>query len=140
MSSLKIIGFDTNEQIVFEQTFNGNAFYENIFVQISDNLGLTKPTPKESENSRKGLELRLKRKLSKTQKELVLSKLEDQTLISILELTKYKYNVFYKDEIYDFINSLKGYTYGNLEDINSFFEEQEGDIPILEKLELEKVE
>lgn len=140
MSNLKIIGFDKNRKIVFENLFNGNAFYENIFVQISDSLGLTKPKPEELENSRKGLELRLKRKLTEEQKENVLLKLEDETLKNILELTKYKYNTFYKEEIMEFVSSIKGYSYGNLEDISTFFEEQEEYLSTLETLDLEKIE
>ena len=39
---LIISGYDLNNNLIFEQDFNGHAFYETIFCNASDKLGLTK--------------------------------------------------------------------------------------------------
>ena len=60
-----LVSYDTDESI-----------FERLFVQVSDGLGLTRPTVEESANSLDGLRLRRQRRLTNDQKEAVLNSQE----------------------------------------------------------------
>lgn len=121
---LIISGYDLNNNLIFEQDFNGHAFYETIFCNASDKLGLTKMGIEYRKNTKEALELRRNRKLTNEEKLNCYncSKL-DNDVKAILDITLASEKEFTGEEVNNIISKMSGLSLGNLEDITSFLEE-----------------
>lgn len=123
---LVVSGYDINDDVIFEERFDGQAFYETILANIADKYDLGDKMPLEYyENSTKGLQMRNSRILPQAVKDeitkLNLAFPEDELIEVVMANEKH----FTGEGIIKYI--LRGFLslgYGNLEDIRSFLEEQ----------------
>lgn len=131
--------YNSNNDVLFEKIFNGHTFYETIFCNVSDNLGLTKMGIEYRRMTKEALELRRNRKLTYEEKMNCYNfpKL-DKSVKEILDILLVDNKTFYGEEVTNIISKMSGLGYGNLEDINSFFENI--DITPIIKLEFIKGE
>lgn len=120
--NLKItINFNDNKQIT--EMFNGQAFFETTFVDMSVCLGLTTPSTEELANTLQGLKLRRNRTLTQEQKQAVLDGDLTGDERVVLDIARDdKTTVDGTDVVKDIVMAFKGEKMGNLEDINNFFE------------------
>lgn len=136
---LILSGYDLNNNLIFEEVFNGHSFYETIFCNVSDKLGLTKMGIEYRKNTREALELRKNRKLTNEEKMNCYncSKLDNDVKV-ILDIALVDEKEFFGEEVNNIISKISGLSLGNLEDINSFLEEV--DIKAINKLVFKKGE
>lgn len=141
-NELQLIAYKNNK-IIFQYNFNGNAFYESIFVHIGSKYNLISLPLGYHENSLTGLRLRRSYCLTSDEKRLVYE--HPRLTVNeryILDLTRQSYvEIKGQKSIDDFVSRLSGQTMGNLEDINYVLDEHEKDIKILklDKIELKKI-
>lgn len=119
-----VVVLKTTDETV-RKTFDGHAFYEKTFVDLSDRLGLTRPSKEECQNNLEGLRLRRQRRLTDDQKQRLLDSQDltgDERLI--LELARDNKKAIEGEEtIKDIVFAFSGLKVGNIEDINEFFED-----------------
>ena len=120
MSKLSIKALDKNNAILFEKEFDGNNFYESIFVQVSLKLKIVEPPINYYKNNLAGLKLRKSYKLNFDEKNKVINSEK------INEDLKYVLNIclteqFTEKNPLDLISCFSGLDYGILPDINEFF-------------------
>jgi hypothetical protein len=114
-----------NGNLAFENDFNHSSFYEVPFVQIGLKLNLIDVPEGYYANNLAGLKLRRNFKATKEQKEIILSSLE------LTKEQKYLLGIAYnknqtidgKSKVEELISIFSGFKIGNLEDINSWFDE-----------------
>lgn len=121
---LIIKGYNSNSDIIFEGEFNAHQFYETIFCNASDNLGLTKMPIEYRRMTKEALELRKNRKITLEEKMNCYNHIKlDSDIKAVLDIALVNKKEFINDDANDIISKMKGLSLGNLEDINSFFEE-----------------
>lgn len=134
------INLYNNDVLLLNETIDGEEF-NRTYIKLSDKYLKIKQTPKYYENSREGLMLRLKRKITLEEKTKlkVLNSLEDfeLKLISYLDLTQII--IEGKEKILNFFRSMHNKYYDTLEEIYEFYEENEDIIINSNKLIINKV-
>lgn len=134
---LIICGYDVNDNLIFEEEFNGHSFYETIFCNASDKLGLTKMGIEYRKNTKEALELRRNRKLTNEEKmNCYNSPKLNSDIKAILDIALVDEKSFIGDDIKSILSKMSGLSLGNLEDINSFLEEK--DLKSINKLTFKK--
>ena len=130
--------YDINENLLCQEKFDGHAFYEASFWQTSDKLGITKMGIEMKRNSKEALELRRHRKITEEEKNKTLasSKLKAD-IKAILEIAMTDFKRFEGEAAKDIISMMSGLKIGNLEDINSFLEDN--DLSNLHIIEFKKI-
>lgn len=126
---LKIIlsNFETGEEV--SEYFDGQSFYDVVPCQVSDKLGLTKMPIEYLANTRETFNLRRNRRLTDDERRQVMQRddLDDdiKEILKIIEVNNVVDYVVYENSksVDDVRNLFKGLTFGNLEDINAWFED-----------------
>ena len=130
----------SNGDLCYEQDFNHASFYEVPFVQIGLKLNIIDVPEGYYANNIAGLRLRRSFKANEEQKKIIIesSKLtEEQKLILTIAMLK-NYSVVGNGAVKELISKFGGIKIGNIEDINSWFEELEmNEIDKIEFVELE---
>lgn len=124
---MKLIFEAINQGLVFE---TNDTFIEQLFVQTSDSLGLTRLTVKESENTLDGLRLRRNRRLTDEQKQSVV----DSPLLT--EKQKKVFEFLYCQsngcsDSQDIVDGLLSLDCDCLSDVKEWIEEMEIDINLI---------
>jgi hypothetical protein len=130
----------SNNNLVFENEFNHSSFYEVPFVQLGFKLDIIEAPEGYHANNLAGLRLRRNFKTNNEQKQIILasSKLnEDERYI--LNIAKNKNQTIEgKEKVEELISIFSGLKIGNLEDINSWFEENS--MKLIDKIEFRELE
>ncbi|MBO5712571.1 MAG: hypothetical protein J6R47_07000 [Acholeplasmatales bacterium] len=136
--NLLISCYDVNNNILYQNEFDGQAFYEASFWQTSDKLGITKMGIEMKKNSKEALELRRNRKITDEEKTKTLasSKLKSDVK-AVLEIAITDLKRFEGDDVNNIISNLSGLKIGAVEDINSWFEEI--DLSVVTAIEFKKI-
>jgi hypothetical protein len=136
--NLLITCYDVNNNVLFENEFNGQAFYEASFWQTSDKLGITKMGIEMKKNSREALELRRNRKISEEEKQKTLASAKLKADVkSVLEIAMTDLKRFEGEDVNNIISNLSGLKIGAAEDINSWLEEI--DLSAVTAIEFKKI-
>lgn len=122
-----IIKCYSNDKIQFEEEFNHSSYYEVPYVQIGIKLNIIEPPLGYYENNIKGLRIRRNFKVTLDEKDQIFNNInlskEDKELFILLKETI----IEGYDNVKDFIHKLSGYKIGNIEDIISWFEDNNMD-------------
>lgn len=136
--NLLISCYNENNEVLFENEFNGQAFYESMFWQTSDKIGITKMSIEMRKNSREAFEMRLNRKITDEEKVKTLAspKVKEEVK-TVLEIAMTDFKRFEGEEINFVISSMSGLKIGCMEDINSWLEEI--DLSAVKAIEFKKI-
>ncbi len=136
--NLLISCYNENNEVLFENEFNGQAFYESMFWQISDKIGITKMSIEMRKNSREAFEMRLNRKITDEEKAKTLAspKVKEEVK-AVLEIAMTDFKRFEGEEINFVTSSMSGLKIGCMEDINSWLEEI--DLSAVKAIEFKKI-
>lgn len=130
----------SNNNLEFENEFNHSSFYEVPFVQLGLKLKLIETPEGYHANNLAGLRLRRSFKTNDEQKQTILtsSKItEDERYILNIAVNKNQ-TIEGSEKVEDLISIFSGLKIGNLEDINSWFEEN--DMKTIDKIEFMELE
>ena len=130
----------SNNKLMYESDFNHASFYEVPFVQLGLELDIIDVPEGYYANNLQGLRLRRNFKANDEQKKIII---ESSTLTYeqkyILNLIEKKYYILSgKENVSNLLSIFSGMRIGNLEDINSWFEEN--DMKLIDKIEFLEVE
>lgn len=125
----------SNNNLTFENEFNHSSFYEVPFVQLGFKLNIIEAPEGYHANNLAGLKLRRSFKTNDEQKQIILGSLkitEEQRYI--LNIAKNKNQIIEgKEKVEELISIFSGLKIGNLEDITSWFEEN--NMKLIDKIE-----
>ena len=131
---------DINNNILFEKKFDGNSFYESMFVEVSLKLKIVEPPIDYFKNNLAGLKLRKSYKLNSDEKQIVMTSNKiDEELKEILKIALSD-NYVVENNILEIIDLFAKYKHGNLEDIRCLFEDNEPKLNSIKSLSFTKIE
>lgn len=115
---------DINNNVITYKEFNTHSYYDGIYNSLAIENKVIELDEKYYENSFEGLKLRRSLVLTIEQKQLVREKVD---LDNLMLLNYIDNDALFLDnnELKKYRNLISGLKYGNLEDINDFFEENE---------------
>ena len=130
----------SENKIFFEEEFNHSSFYEVPFVQIGLKLDLIKVPEGYYSNNLQGLRLRRNFKATEVEKNTIINHSslsnEERYILNIIQTKNCVINGI--NNIKDLISTISSIKLGNLEDISSWFEENNmKQIDKIEFIELE---
>lgn len=136
-----VVKLIANNNEISEMSFDGRAFYNYIPVELAQKLELEKFPQECFESTAEAFEKRLNLTVSpKVLKKLQKNKQLDEEDKYLLEIISNKNPYYIEKYPQYFIGIVNHKSYGNLEDLRSFFEDNEDSLNDIDKILIEKVD
>ena len=124
-----------NNELISKNEFNHASFYEVPFVQLGFKFDIIETPEGYHANNLAGLRLRRSFKTNDTDKNIIVNSLKlsnEERFVLNIAINK-NVEIVGKEEVDNLISNFRGLKIGNLEDINSWFEELNTDL--IDKIE-----